>query len=348
MSTTPNLPVLGSPPYATTLGALGLGGGIGLMLYGVTIHQTYRYYRLYPSDRMIVKVFVFVIFVLEALHTLLWIVVGYHYLIADPFILGSLAKAHWSARLAVTTTACTVTVTECFYIRRVYLIGRKYRWLVTPSVACLLVTDGFSIAAGISAFRFTHSITDFQNISWMVSVGYGFAGVGDVVLAGALVFVLHRSRTGSKRTDSILDTLIIYSLNTGVLTSIFSILSFIFALIIPGNLIYAGLSIVGTKLYANSVLAVLNSRREINNRFTDDFTTFDLPEISQDAVGMRRPEGIVSSLAWNAPRQRCSSLSPDCESIHHIEDITFATGRDGSCDEPQVQGAAGLKSGVGA
>ncbi|EIW52156.1 uncharacterized protein TRAVEDRAFT_53584 [Trametes versicolor FP-101664 SS1] len=313
-----------------------------LLIHEVADMHSMTQQKLAEAEQQ-VKV-VLVIFVLEALHTALWIILGYHYLIADPFISGSLEKGHWSARLAVVTTACTVTVTECFYIRRVYLIGPKYRWLVTPSVAFLVMADGFAIAASISAFRFTPSIADFQNISWLVSVGYGLAGVGDVVLACTLVFVLHRSRTGSKRTDSILDTLIIYSINTGVLTSIFSILSFIFALIIPGNLIYAGLSIVGTKLYANSVLAVLNSRREINNRFADDFTTFDLPEIPQDAGGTRHPERVISSLAWNAPRR--SSYLSDCESVGQIDDITFASGRDGSCDEP-VQGAAELKSSVG-
>lgn len=69
---------------------------------------------------------------------------------------------------------------------------------------------------------------------WLVSVSYGLAGVTDVTLASTLVFVFHRSRTGSKRcvrsisdsdahaeirslcrTDSVLDTLIIYTINTG-------------------------------------------------------------------------------------------------------------------------------------
>lgn len=36
----------------------------------------------------------------------------------------------------------------------------------------------------------------------------------------------------------------------------------------------------------------------------DDFTTLDLPELSGGAGGARRPEGIVSSLVWNAPQVR--------------------------------------------
>ncbi|KAL1940991.1 hypothetical protein VTO73DRAFT_7627 [Trametes versicolor] len=355
-------PLLGSPPYATTLGAVALGGIVGMMLYGVTVHQTYRYYRLYPNDRTLLKVFVFVIFVLEAFHSLLWIIAGYHYLIAEPFNSGSLAKGHWSVRLAVIGTAFTVCTTQCFYASRIYFLGPKYKRLVIPALVLLVVSKGFAIgesnrhdraqhttntssgAAGVSAFRFTPSIADFQSISWLVSVSYGLAGVTDVTLASTLVVVFRRSRTGSKRTDSVLDTLIIYSINTGVLTSVFSILAFIFALILPGNLIYAGLSIVGTKLYANSVLAVLNSRREINNRLMDDFTSFDLPEISSVQGGARRPEGIVSSLVWNAP-QRSTSLA-DYDSIYRFEGMTFAAGRGRSCDEP-AQGPKELEAGLG-
>ncbi|EIW52153.1 uncharacterized protein TRAVEDRAFT_53581 [Trametes versicolor FP-101664 SS1] len=339
-------PLLGSPPYATTLGAVALGGIVGMMLYGVTVHQTYRYYRLYPNDRTLLKFFVFLIFVLEAFHSLLWIIAGseYHYLIAEPFNSGSLAKGHWSVRLAVIGTAFTVCTTQCFYASRIYFIGPKYKRLVIPALVLLVVSKGFAIAAGVSAFRFTPSIADFQSISWLVSVSYGLAGVTDVTLASTLVAVFRRSRTGSKRTDSVLDTLIIYSINTGVLTSVFSILAFIFALILPGNLIYAGLSIVGTKLYANSVLAVLNSRREINNRLMDDFTSFDLPEISSVQDGARRPEGIVSSLVWNAP-QRSTSLA-DYDSIYRFEGMTFAAGRGRSCDEP-AQGPKELEAGLG-
>ncbi len=34
---------------------------------------------------------------------------------------------------------------------------------------------------------------------WLISVAYGLAVASDIILTGALVFVLQRSRTGSKR-----------------------------------------------------------------------------------------------------------------------------------------------------
>ncbi|KAI0824338.1 hypothetical protein BC628DRAFT_428981 [Trametes gibbosa] len=56
---------------------------------------TYRYYKLYPKDHISLKIFVSMLFGLETLHTVVWLVTGYNYLIADPFITGSLARGHW-------------------------------------------------------------------------------------------------------------------------------------------------------------------------------------------------------------------------------------------------------------
>ncbi|KAH9850850.1 hypothetical protein C2E23DRAFT_262409 [Lenzites betulinus] len=232
-------PDLGSPPYISTIGTVVLGGVMGLMLYGLTLHQTYRYYRLGPPDSISMKVFVrptpchigghvlpesncddkvFAIFCLETFHVALWLMTGYHYLVVDPFITGSLAHGHWFVRLIVPVTALTVALTQCFYLRRIYLIGSMYRRLAAPAGLGLAISQGFAIAAGIYAFKLTPAIVDFQHISWLFSVAYGFVGITDILLAATLVYVLRRSRTGTRRADSMLDTLIIYTINTGVLT----------------------------------------------------------------------------------------------------------------------------------
>ncbi|KAH9850847.1 hypothetical protein C2E23DRAFT_886903 [Lenzites betulinus] len=113
------------------------------------------------------------------------------------------------------------------------------------------------------------------------------------------------------------------TLNRGSL-SLCSILAFVFALILPGNLVYAGLSIIGTKLYANSVLAVLNSRREINNRFLDDFTLPEMPQFV--SMASRATSGLhgapSSSLAWNGPQN--SACLSNRASIEQTEGAPLA------------------------
>ncbi|KAH9850845.1 hypothetical protein C2E23DRAFT_832917 [Lenzites betulinus] len=263
--------ILKVPSLDSSIGAVLLGVIVGSMLYGLTMHQTHRYFKLYPEDRLFLKVLVVTILILETAHTVVWIIVTYHYTITDAFDLVDILRGHWSVKLAFMITGFAVFVCQSFYACRVFLLGPRHRWLLVPAVITMFGGLSFALAAGIRAFETAHYIVDLQHISWLVSIAYGFAVATDVMLTSALVYVLQRLRTGRKRTDSILDVLIIYTVNTGLLTSIISIIAFVFALVIPGNLIYAAVGIVGAKLYANSVLALLNSRRLIDNHLLDDF-----------------------------------------------------------------------------
>ncbi|KAI8970734.1 hypothetical protein BD414DRAFT_232546 [Trametes punicea] len=259
------------PRLDSTFGALLLGMSFGLMLYGLTVHQTYRFARLYPKDETWVKCLVGAILVLESFHISLCIVAVYYHLVSNYFNPASLLVGHWSTRLLTPTTGVTILICQSFYVFRVYQIGSHYayRVLVALAIACMVCAFGFMIAATVEGFRL--SLNDFQHVSWLVSAIFGCAVLADVCLTGTLVTVLLRSRTGFRRTDSLIEVLIIYSINTGLLTSIFGLLCFIFAIILPGNLIYIGISIVGVKLYANSVLAVLNSRRSLSDRMLQGF-----------------------------------------------------------------------------
>ncbi|KAI9060734.1 hypothetical protein FKP32DRAFT_1678688 [Trametes sanguinea] len=288
---------------ASTFGAIYTGVVVGTMLYGLTLHQGYRYYKLYPTDRLYIKILVSIILILETLHTVIWIYIGYHYLVNEAFNLNGTLRCHWTIRSTFIITSMAIFACQTFYCCRVFLIGPHYRWLVIPAVVSMLTGFTFGVVAGVKSFLYVRETTELRRVSWMVSVAYGFAVSSDLILTGALVFVLQQSRTGSKRANSIVDTLIIYTINTGLLTSIVSVFAFIFAVVIPGNLIYAAITIVGAKLYANSVLALLNSRRSIGNRFMDDFMTMstldlDKPEMAQGPTCMLQTTSISQGMIF--------------------------------------------------
>ncbi|KAI0648720.1 hypothetical protein C8Q79DRAFT_466210 [Trametes meyenii] len=262
------------PALDNSFGAMLLGTSFGLMLYGLTVHQTYRYFRLYPRDTNLFKGIVLAILTMETLHSLIWMIACYHFLVTNYANASSLLTGHWQLNVAI--TGASNLICQGFYARRVYMLGTKNRWIVVVAVLTMTACLGFDVAASVEAFKL--SLEDFPrfSVSWLVSAAYGCAVATDVLLTGALIRVLLRSRTGFKRTDLTLDTLIVYSINTGLLTSVTGLLVFVFALILPGNYIYAGISIVNAKLYANSVLAVLNSRRSLSSsaKVVDDFEMY--------------------------------------------------------------------------
>ncbi|KAJ8482905.1 hypothetical protein ONZ51_g5036 [Trametes cubensis] len=287
------------PALDNTFGAMFLGTVFGQMLYGLTVYQTYKYFRLYAKDTLFHKVLVATILLLETFHSILCIHVCYYYVITNYFNPAALLKDIWSLRLLTVVTGAAIIISQSFYARRVYLIGRGFRFVVVLAIILMLGEAAFTLAATVESFILP-TLFDFRKFSWMVSATYGLALGCDVVLTGTLIFVLLHSRTGFKTTDNIIEVLILYMVNTGLLTGIISIIAFVFALTLSGNLIYVGFGIVGAKLYANSLLAVLNSRKSLNNKVMEGFEvgTHALPQYSRSLSSGPRGAAVEQ---WEIP-----------------------------------------------
>ncbi|KAI0331975.1 hypothetical protein GY45DRAFT_1369538 [Cubamyces sp. BRFM 1775] len=352
------------PALDNTFGAMFLGTVFGQMLYGLTVYQTYKYFRLYAKDTLFHKVLVVTVLLLETFHSILCIHVCYYYVITNYFNPAALLKDIWSLRILTVITGAAIIISQSFYARRVYLIGRGFRFVVFLAIILMLgeagkypdITSFFTAlltqyywpSSSIHAWYVSHSLYtldpwthpfplaatiesfilptlfDFRKFSWMVSATYGLALGCDVVLTGTLIFVLLRSRTGFKTTDNIIEVLILYMVNTGLLTGIISIIAFVFALTLSGNLIYVGFGIVGTKLYANSLLAVLNSRKSLNNKVMEGFEvgTHALPQYSRSLSSGPRGTAVEQ---WEIPTRVTMPIRPpidirvESQTIHDQE-----------------------------
>ncbi|KAH9849122.1 hypothetical protein C2E23DRAFT_401022 [Lenzites betulinus] len=288
------------PAVDNTLGALLLGTCFGFMLYGVMLYQAYRYYQLYPKDRFMLKLLVTVIVITESLHMSIWAIGCYEYLVANYFNPAYAAETHWFMQTLVVFTDASVLVCQLFYTARIYYFGPEWRCRIPAFVALIIQLSfvGWTFAAVAKVYQ-AKSAEEFSHSTWYVSVCFGHAVVCDVVLAGALVYILHNNRTGMKNTDNILDKLIVYAINTGVLTTIFGLLVFVFSVVYPTNFIYAGISVAGVKLYSNSVLAMLNSRKSLSDKMINNVPAGDSISLTSyrpsAATSLPRPSGITVS-----------------------------------------------------
>ncbi|KAF5369787.1 hypothetical protein D9758_001371 [Tetrapyrgos nigripes] len=119
-------------------------------------------------------------------------------------------------------------------------------------------------------------LTRLKGLSMTVNV---LGAVADVIIAAGLFYFLHRSRTGFRKSDTIISKLIVFSVSTGLLTSICAIASLLSILIWGQTLIYVAFYFsLGRclsfspkfdvfadkkKVYSNSLLATLNARQSI-------------------------------------------------------------------------------------
>ncbi|KAM5541605.1 hypothetical protein V8D89_004795 [Ganoderma adspersum] len=287
---TPSTALPRIPPLDNTFGALLIGTFIGLIQYGWTAHQTYRYFRMYKEDTWILKSLVAGVLILETFHSILCMHISYFYLTTNYFNPKALQSGVWSIILLGVSTGAVIFLSQLFFLRRVYMIGRKWRPLVAFCALLLLAELGFATAVTVDTFL--HPTLHNSSQAWMNSSGVGIAALADTLLTAALIWSLHQSRTGIKSTDSLIDVLIMYSINTGLATGIANILSFGFAISMPHNLIYAGIDIVATKLYANSLMTVLNSRRALAQS-----TSGLVHSSSMDMSVIRSPPGTRGTIS---------------------------------------------------
>ncbi|KAI0752875.1 hypothetical protein C8Q80DRAFT_482020 [Daedaleopsis nitida] len=86
-------PPITLPSKAATFGALYIGLSVSILLYGFSLHQTLRYYRSYPQDRIVIKIWVLLVMIVETLTTAFMFHTTYLYLVVGGASLIQLGEA---------------------------------------------------------------------------------------------------------------------------------------------------------------------------------------------------------------------------------------------------------------
>jgi len=105
-----------------------------------------------------------------------------------------------------------------------------------------------------------------EHYSWVFSLGLGLSSTVDVLITASLCYFLRASRTKSTKLNTIIDSLFLYTVENGAITSAATILSMIFWLTMNSNLVFMGLHFVIAKFYAASLLATLHARQKLRKK----------------------------------------------------------------------------------
>ncbi|KAI0739672.1 hypothetical protein C8Q80DRAFT_195711 [Daedaleopsis nitida] len=239
-----NLPALqlGIPSLDDTYGALLLGTFVGLMLFGWTAHQFYHYFCTDYGDRWWLKGLI--------------MLVVYFYLVTNYFNPLALASITWSQTVLAITSGLLMVVSQTFFLCRVYIFRRKNRLFVgiVCLVAILLLAElGASLA--LTIYVSPGRPADNNVEAFITAAGPGIAAAADTIITIALICAVHQSRTGFAKTDTLIDRIVLYAINTGLLTGIVNMAFFICALAMPRNLVYAALGVITSKMYGITLMA---------------------------------------------------------------------------------------------
>ncbi|PIL32269.1 hypothetical protein GSI_05514 [Ganoderma sinense ZZ0214-1] len=252
----------GTPSLGSTFGAIMLSTFFSLMLYGLTAHQTFRYFRMYQGDIPFFKILVFAIFAADTFHSATLMHMCYYYFVINYFNPLAFIVSIWSIQALPLSTGITVLLTQSFYVRRIYLVDRRYLPIVFLVVSLMLVELGFIIAASVTSFG-SDTFEGLGGHIWMDTTLFAVAASADLILTGTLVLILRNSYTRFERTNSVLDTLSLYAVIATSLNTALTVPAFVCSLALPQTFVYFAIAMPATKVYSNSVLAVLNCRRAL-------------------------------------------------------------------------------------
>ncbi|KZT11962.1 uncharacterized protein LAESUDRAFT_160431 [Laetiporus sulphureus 93-53] len=252
-----------------TFGAALIGFGASCILLGVLSTQMYTYFRRYPQDRLFYKCLVAALWILEAVDQAFIAYAVYFYLVTNWGVLEVLLDhVHWSLILQVTLGATAGAIVKACFAMRVWRFSNCNAGITAVilllvfaqlAMACVYTVKGFQIA----------NLLVLSKLKVIGSISLGLGVATDMVTAVALCYFLRTLRTGYSRDDSLVNSLTLYAVNTGVLTSAISLTTLILYDIMPQNFIFMGFYFALSKLYANSFLATLNTRRVLRGRGTD-------------------------------------------------------------------------------
>ncbi|TFK71893.1 hypothetical protein BDN72DRAFT_401474 [Pluteus cervinus] len=238
------------------LGMTLLGLIISSILYGIALTQTYTYFQRFRRDRLLTRFLVVAICLLDTASVFLVGHACWYYLVTTQAISVSV----WSLNAELVISMFISGISEMFLAYRVWMLSGKKLWLsvVIVGLALLHFTSG-----QVSAIQFLElkRFARFQSVKVPSILRLTSAALCDTGIAVALCHFLRKKRTGFKRTDRVIDYLILFSINSGLLTSVASIACLITYLVVPKTWVYLALCFLISRLYANTFLCSLNSRK---------------------------------------------------------------------------------------
>jgi len=205
---------------------------------------------------------------MDVLHTILCVCVIYWYLVLNFGNVDNLDYSMWALNLQVTISTVVGVSVSFFYARRIYIVSQS---IICPILIVVLGSfTSFLGLFGTAKNTVLKRFSDLHSLTWVACTAMATDALSGLLIAAAMCWSLYRKKTGFARTDSIIMTLMAYSISTTLLTNVFNIAVTISFMVSPSSLIWLAFFWTATKCYVNSFLAMLNSRNYVLDRSATD------------------------------------------------------------------------------
>ncbi|KAF7348726.1 hypothetical protein MVEN_01391600 [Mycena venus] len=241
-----------------TLGAYLIGVLISYVLLGVVTTQVYMYYSCFPEDSLKLKALVAFVWTCEVAHALCMGHALYQFTVMDhlhpQLDAGPLPQ---SLDAVVFFSGIIAACVQGFFSFRIYALCKKrYIPIILWCLAFLHLLG--STVVFVATLRMA-SIASYEvHWGWLSTALWCIGAAADFLTAATLVTYLYGQRTNAqRRMISVVDKIILWTIERGILTSASGIVMAICFAVMPHNLTWLAVFVVVSRLYSNSLLARL-------------------------------------------------------------------------------------------
>jgi hypothetical protein len=245
------------------IGVLLIGLFFNTYLYGLVTYQFIVYYNTKFNDRLWIKAVVGSLFVLDTIHSAVAIFAAWELCVTNYGNPASLASVSWTIPFTAVATALAAIITQFFLGHRVYVLTKNIPVTVAIGVLSILGFI-FGTYAGIYS-GILKEVAKFTPLEPLVICWLGFQTAADLLITSVLCFVLSSSRTGFRRTDTIINRLIRGAVQTGVFACIFALADMFSFLLHRETYLYAMFAYPLGRIYTNTLLDTLNARTALQS-----------------------------------------------------------------------------------
>ncbi|KAJ7246875.1 hypothetical protein B0H12DRAFT_1125619 [Mycena haematopus] len=249
------------------------GGAVALMLSGVAAVQCIIFFRLYSDESGFKTAIVSVVWTLDTAQSAFIMASLFDYFVAHFGDVTFTEIIPWSIALTILVTAMQTCVVHLFYAQKIYRSSRKNWWL-TGLIVCLaslrLLVAIVATAEMLKLKRWEAFSKPYPRL--LFTSGLSLSAGTDLIITICLCYYLRKIRklSSSSVMKSVLDTLTIYTLENGLITCLTTIGSLTFWLVLPASGLSLSLHFVIGKLYPNSLLLLLNTRKDLRDMHAGD------------------------------------------------------------------------------
>ncbi|KAI0756008.1 hypothetical protein C8Q80DRAFT_1125659 [Daedaleopsis nitida] len=252
-----------------TLGILLIGVILCAALWGISLLQAYHYYNHYRSDPRWLKLVVAVVFVADTTHQVLISYSIHWYLVQSFGNVDAISQLSGTMVTEIFVQAVTIVLVQCFFVHRIWTLSGRKTYIIVPMVALISCSFALYIVFGIKACK----LKTFAELSVVRALTINkniFTVLTDISISVLMCIILHRSKTGLHRSNMMLNRLITYSVNTGLLNSACAVTGLVTFLVLRQTSVWLVMFFLIGRLYSNAMLAVLNARHELRSIMNGD------------------------------------------------------------------------------